>query len=659
VTGAPDRLTRAGLRRLVALHPDGRRMAVRDLLIQPELAGALPLAALEQRLADYLLDPSGRPLVARSDEDAAALGDCLYLRPTAPRNLVAVGDEVVAVVAAPRLIDHDGLGERLLARRFAPRADDAVAAAVAALSSEAAGKAVVQLALRPGPDEDRLHLALLQAGRALAWRPELLGVDGVSELVAALLGLLVRERPRPLLDHLAVVLGALAASPTSAGRQVRETVVARFTEARERITARRTGASFLGELEALDRPRTLPDEDYYTTLPDRQVAEVGARILGRAAEHADRDGFVALQALVLDGELGNSLLPSFVDGLIAAAAIDPLGELVAHLVASPDLELRLLALQIASQLPLDACAEACLDCLEDGRAQVRIAATHAAVLLEPEVAVPALATRLDDPQPDVCAAAARALVMLGQHALIEARQMPGELAIGHTRERAAATRAALGDTSTDVVATLLPLAAEAVERAAEQEPTPALVTALGDVLRGSADGLRVAAEIIAEIPDALPLIAVALIGDDDVTAVVLPGDLRVELQRVLDPIIDAGEDRGMLALEMLSRFSLGDAPLLERIIDIGLRDEGYAGQILGSLALVKRRSPRVGAFLGPILRDREHLPAAVTAAVVAGFVLPEADPLWAEVSDLYGLGTLATAAAHTALVNRVRVRWED
>ncbi|HSD89823.1 MAG TPA: HEAT repeat domain-containing protein [Kofleriaceae bacterium] len=649
------------MRRLVALYADGSRMAMRPTIVEPEIAGPLASAEVEQRFADYVLDSCGSPLVARSAVDETWFAKSLLLDRVAPGNAIAIGDDVAAVVAAPRLVDDGKLGERLVRRRFASRADDAVAAAVSLLPAQAAVAAVVQLALQHGPDEDRLHLALLQAASAVAWRPELLEGDGVSEVLDAALQLFDRKTAKPLLDTLAPTLGAIAASPSTLGKRVRDTVIARFDEGKRRISDRRSGSSFLGEFRALDRTRSMPDEDYYMTLPDRQLVEVGARILGRSAVEIDRDAFVALQGRILDGDLGTQLLPSFVDGLIGAAAIGPLAELVAHLLRSPDAEPRLLALQIAAQLPLDACAEPVLACLQDDRKQLRIRAARAVAMLEPERAVPALLARLDDPEPEVCASSARALVALGQDALIDTRRMPGGVAIGKTRERTAVARAALGDTSTDVISALLPLAVAEAERKSEDDGDEDLpiVTALATVLRGSAEGIRLAAEIMHEIPDALPIVALALVGDDDVLSVALPADLHADLGRVLDPLIEAGDETGMVALETLARFSRGDTRLLDRIVRLGERYDGYAGQLLNALAHVRRRSEGAATLLAPFLDNREYMQATVTAAAVAGVVLPENHPLWAQVRELYELGSLAGAVAHASLESRVRVRCED
>jgi hypothetical protein len=635
-----DHLNRASVRRLLALFPDGGRAELRATLIEPELAG--PIDDLERRFADYLLDPRGMPLIgdfARS----------YLVRSLAPGCAVPIGDDVAAIIAAPRWIEGERLGEALLSRRFATRADEAVAAAVALLPAGAAIAAIHTLAAQAGPDEAQLHLALLQAGRALAWRRELLGE--AAGIVDGVLALLDRTSPRPLLQALCGILGPLAATAPA----VRDAVLERARDARHRIEGRRTGDSFLGEFQALDRPRTMPDEDYYLTLPDRDVLQACAEILGRSAEQLDRAAFGALQADVLAGELGNALLPAFVDGLIAAAAVEPLSELVMHLLADADDESRSLGLHIAAQLPLDACADACIACLDDRREEIRARAVLAVGMLEAELAVPALARRLDDPDPGVCARAALALVELGQVDMIRERRMPGELAVGKTRERTAAALAALPEASLEVASVLLPLVAGRAEVVEDLADEP-LVAAAVSLVRGSAAGIRIAAAFVREIPEALPIVALALAGtDDDPTPVVLPTELRAELASALDPIIDGGGDAGFLALETLARFSPGDAAMIDRIAAMAAREDGYAQNVLAALAYVRRRSDRAADLLAPLLADREHLPATVLAAGVAGVALPVDHRLWDQVRELLALGTHAAAAAHAALVARRRV----
>lgn len=636
-----SRLNRAGVRRLVSLYADATRAALRSTLVKPELAGE----GSEARFAEYLLDGCGRPIVA----DERWLEHCLLVRAIGAGCAVPVGDDIAAIVAAPRWVAGDRLAEGLLAARFASRADEAVAAAVAQLPADAAVSAIHDLAARPGPDEPQLHLALLQAGRALAWRPEL--AEKAGDLVDALLALLDRASPRPLLQALCPVLGPLAATSP----QLRSAVLARLQAVRGAIASRRTGSSFLAELEALDRPRTLPDEDYLYTLPDRQVLAAAAEILGRSASDLAPNDFVTLQSETLADD--DALLPAFVDGLISAAAIGPLGELVAQLLETGDEETRTFGLVIAAQIPLDRCADRVLACLDDRRPQVRGRAVDASVMLEPELAVPAIAARLDDLDPGVCARAGRALVELGERAQVAQRRIPTGAVVGKARERTAAVRAALGEASLDVAGLLLPLAAAEAEAGDDNAETP-LVAALGAVLLGSSEGLRIATTIVREIPDALPVIALALAGTDEPTPVVIDSALHAELASVLDPIIETGGDAGMLALETLARFSVGHAAMVDRIADVDARNEGYAQHTLAALAYVRVRSPRAAAILGPLLADIEHIPATLLAAGVAGVALPVEDPLWARVHELFSLGVHAAATAYAALASRRRIRCE-
>jgi hypothetical protein len=658
--GAADGTSRAGLRRLVAMHADARRGELRPRLVEPAVAGPAPITGPEHRFADYLLDACGGPLAARGAPDLAWFERSLLVAPIAPGSAVATADDLAAIVAAPRLVAGARLSERALAGRFASRADVAIAAAVAQLAPEPAAAAIAALAAAPGRDEDRLHLALLQAGGALAWRPDLIeaGAAAVEELNQQLLALLDRASAKPLLAALAPILGAIAGAPGASARRAREAVLARLAEARARIAGRRAGASFLDEFRALDRPRAIPDEDLYRTLPDRLVAEACAQILGRSAEVLDAAGFVALQGQVLAGELAGELLPAFVDGLIGAAAIAPLTELAGHLLDSPDEEPRLLGLEIGARVPLDGCADAYLAALGDARPRIRSYAVRAAALLVPERAVPALVARLDDPEPGVCAQAALALVELGERAAVEARRMPAGLVVGKTRERAAAALAALGDASVEVASVLLPLVAAEAERQPERASgrgDAPLAAALTSVLRGTPDGILLAAAVIRELPDALPLVALALAGDDDAPSVALPEALRAQLAAVLDPVIDAGGDAGALALATLARLSLGDASLIDRVAAAGERIAGYAQQALAALASVRRRSERAAEVLAPYLESREYLGASIMAAAVAGVVLPDGHRLWAQIDELPALGTAAAAAAHAALVSRARV----
>jgi hypothetical protein len=212
------------------------------------------------------------------------------------------------------------------------------------------------------------------------------------------------------------------------------------------------------------------------------------------------------------------------------------------------------------------------------------------------------------------------------------------------------------------VAALLPLVeAEANRgpRAGDPDDDDApLAAALSACLCGSADGVLQAAALIRELPDALPLVALALAGGEGAPAVALPPALHDALAAALEPFLVAGGEAGMLALQALSRFSCGDAGMIERIVAAAEREPGYGGQVLAALAHVGRRSARAAAVLGPLMTSRDHLGATLMAVAVAGLALPVDHPLWAQLDDLHDLGTIAAAAAHGALLSRARIRDE-
>ena len=260
-------LTRASVRRLVALTPTGARSPLRSTLVHPELAGPLPLEELEIAMASYVLDPCGRPIV---DEDRRWLARSQLVRMTGPTCGVPIGDDVAAIIAAPRLVVDDRLSDVLQRMRFASRADDAMAAAVAQLSPDGAVAAIQALAANPGPEEEHLHLALLQAGAALAWRPEL--AERLGEVVDALLALLDRTSPQPLLHAVAGCLGPVAATSV----RVRDAVIERARAARQRIEGRRTASSFLAEL-ALEHLHAQRDEPIAAEALRRTAEDLGSR----------------------------------------------------------------------------------------------------------------------------------------------------------------------------------------------------------------------------------------------------------------------------------------------------------------------------------------------------------------------------------------------
>jgi hypothetical protein len=202
---------------------------------------------------------------------------------------------------------------------------------------------------------------------------------------------------------------------------------------------------------------------------------------------------------------------------------------------------------------------------------------------------------------------------------------------------------------------LLPLVAARAEVAESLDDDP-LVGALATVFLSSPEGLQLAASRVKEVPETLPIVALVFASIEEPTPIVIPDEARRELASVLDPMIDAGGEAGMLALATLARFSFGDAAMVDRIVDTDARNDGYANHVLPALAYVRVRSERAATVLGPLLADFEHIPGALLAAGVAGVALPVEHALWARVQELLGLGVHARAAAYAALASRRRIR---
>src|SRR5262249_35638042 len=102
--GGSMSVSRAGLRRLVAMHADGRRGGLRPRLVDPAVTGPAPITGVEHRFLDYLLDGCGGPLVARGAPDLAWFERSLLVAPLAPGSAVPIADDLAAIVAAPRLV---------------------------------------------------------------------------------------------------------------------------------------------------------------------------------------------------------------------------------------------------------------------------------------------------------------------------------------------------------------------------------------------------------------------------------------------------------------------------------------------------------------------------------------------------------------------------
>lgn len=645
---------------MAALHPTGRRGKLAELLGRAELLGPIDPAAAADRFADYLLDPAARGMPVGDEAGAAWLAGSPLLERLAPGWAAPIDDDLAAVAAAGLLLDGEKLSQRAIAGRFAPRADAALAAAIGRLPPQRAAKVARELEGAPGPDEERLHIALTQAGLALSWADAAaLAEPEAVEIVERLLGLFQSGTPEPLLDRIGQALGPIAATVTPIGEKVRAHAVALVERTvgkveRPRATA---GGSFLEEFRALDAPRAIPDEDRWKGEADRRAAGAAVRLLGRAAPD-DPAAFQALRRLVVDGrEDPRLLLPSFLDGLCDGVVAGPLAELVAVLLAEGTEGEQELGLVVAGRVPLDACADAILAKLEGGSPAIRRHAVRAAALLLPERAVPALTARLDDAAPEVCAAAASALAEHGRTDLL-LRTMPPGKAVGAAAMRVAAVRAALPDCSPQVVAWCLnAIEAESKKEGWDPGESP-LVASIGAALRASPEGLARVGEMVEAVRDTLTLLALVLtaFGRDGLgPAVSLSEQDRAPLDEALLPIVEEAVEDAGLALALLCRFAAGDARLVPGVawaIDKGVGD---AATMLSALGDLRVRSEQAAAAIAPLLEDGEHLGARLAAAAVAGVALPVDHPAWQRVEELLPLGAVGAAAAWAALYHRARL----
>ncbi len=207
-----------------------------------------------------------------------------------PGGVAPIDDRIAAILVAPTV----GLAQ-LLIHRWSPRADDLVALVVAHQPLPAQPAVLLQLAVDLGPDPDTLALSTLQCGRVLAWAPHLLEWPIAEELVGALLALFDPDRPEPL-----IALAARALAPLAARRGPLPELVRSHAHA------------------ALSRGPAL--------------AGAGAYILGFA------------------GDPAGALEETFLDGLVAAANVPRISDLVATGLAEGD---EVAALGLAARIPLD------------------------------------------------------------------------------------------------------------------------------------------------------------------------------------------------------------------------------------------------------------------------------------------------------------------
>lgn len=653
-------MTPAQLRRAFAARPDADLGGLE--LDVAALAAPLDAGALRELLAGYLLDPDGGTISdARADVAQWFDSSPLAIR-RAPGGGGPRSDALAAVIAAPALIGDDGLLASTWARRAAPRADDAIGAALALLSAPHALSAIGRLAGEPLPDEEVLHLALLQAGRALAWSaPRLADAAPAAALVDRLLGLLVRGSAAPVLGRAVAALGPVAATATPLGARIRERALALLDEQMALIEPPRQQGSFLAEFERLHRGHQ--DEEWYRLLPHRRLAEHAAQLCGRGAHLGDAR---ALRARVTERwQEGESLAAAFGTGVAASGDAVTVTALVGDLLGRGDDAGVELALSVASNVPADGCIDTLLALARSRDPARRMLAVPAVALLAEEIAVPALAAALDDEDGEVCAVAAVLLRDHGRTDLLAARRLAGD-----RRLHAAVVRAAIPDHDHAVLTTLVAAIAEGLDEAdalgrsdedGAAEAAASLVDAigesaltgvLGDALRGSTTGVERTTQLLRELPDALPVVALAI--GSDPPEVALPAALAGPLGAALDAIVAEQPDAEVIALALRGHFGRGDPALADRALAFLRARPDHAADLLAVLAAIGVRSAAAGDAIAPLVAQAHDLPLRGAAAASAGAIAPVDHPLWASVRELLGLGTILGDAAHDALVHRAR-----
>ena len=622
--------SRADVRRALALASDKRGLAAP--FTELALAGPLSQGEVGEAFAAYLFDPRGGAMLATSEARAEWLAGPLF-RTIGPGNAAPIDDVIAALVVAPLLAK----GELYVRHRWAPRADDAVALAAGA-------EGLARLHADAGPEPALLAQSVLQCGRALAWSPELLDAPEASAIVDELCALLVGSglglsRPRPLLDRAAYVLGAIAARDHALGKRVRDAAMAALDTGR-----RAPPASFAAEVAAIGRERRLPDEDRLLALPAREVAQAAAYVLGAAAP-LDRAAFAAHRALVLDRPDGAELVDAFTDGLVAAAHVPALAELAAGLLDG-DGDAPLTGLGIAGALPLDPLAVRLIAELDDPRPSRRALACDAVVLLDHAGVDDALAARLGDPSAEVAAAAARALIERGQHERVAAHAERET----HPMRRAVA-RAATGDLSVPVIGELVRgVSAELGDEPGDATP---IVCLLADCLLGSIDGLAAAANLIGGVPETTGIIALAAsidVGRD--VGVLAPPEVRAQLAEVVLAIDEP--ELAAFGQFVLARVSAGDVAIADRVADALVHATSHAENFVAALAELRVATARTAAALAALVASDQPIGGRVLAAAACGRALPIDHAAWRDVRELLELGTIARAAAWTALRDRAR-----
>lgn len=632
---------RAALQRQWIITGDARQLELSQMMLDAAASSAMDPLQCAEHLTAYLLAPTRACLLATDDNRANWFANSPLFRWAGPGNAVPFDDGAAALATMPMWLGLTEFSPLLVRHRFAPRADDLLAVALSAMDMGAQVNVLAQLFADRGPDADVLHLSTLQCGRMLAWCPHLLEWPIGEAIVDQLLRLLVPSQPRPLQLLVARALGPIAARTSPLAVRVRSVV----RELLERCdTPPLAPAAGLSALVAQITTPQDPTQAEYLARPARQLAQTCALILGHAAP-LDPAGFGELAEACIDRPAAD-LFPAFVDGLIAGAHHNGLSVLVAQLVDDGDHEE--LALSILQRFPVDAAAPWLMAATENANDVVRAEACKALTLVESAGVDAALLARLRDPSLAVVCAAAAALQTRGRSAELQSHGDQEPHAV-----RRAIVQACHGSVATDVIGELGHAAVAAME--AEDETTgPALATCLHDALLHSIEGAAVGVNLMRGAPATVAPLATAIAAATVDNAFHVPPALAAEFVATIDIVSQADEALQPYAMFIAAVVNVGASELAHRVCGELLEDDGQGAIRLATLGLLDVRDDVTGAAVTSCLNDDQALADRVLATTIAGRTLPFDHPGWETVRSLLQVGTIASAAAYTALRDRCR-----
>ena len=643
---------RAALRRQWIMAGDARQLPLTQTVLDAAAAGGMDVLESAEALTAYGLAPTRTCLLATTSARQQWLSESPLFQWAGPGNAVAFDDAAAALATLPMWIGLGELSPLLQRHRFAPRADDIVAIAVSALELGGQAQALEQLLAQSGPDADTLHLATLQCGRILAWCPHLLEWPVAETIVERLLALLVPTQPRPLQLLVARALGPIAARTAPLSDRVKTAVHSVLESC---TSAASPGPGGLQALVAQINQTTDREHAYFLARPARQLAQTCALILGHSAP-LDPAGFGTLAETLLDRATADErdqgdLFAPFVDGLIAGAHQNGLAALVGQLIEDNAADDNYaLALGVLQRFPIDAAAPWLVATTEHANDVVRADACHALTLIvaDAEAVDGALVRRLADPTLGVVCAAATALRQRGREALLQAHAATES----HAGRRSIVV-ASCGTTATDAIGELAHAAVAAMERE-DAVAGPALATLLHSALFTSFDGAVIANNLLRGAPAAVAPLATAIAATATDAAVQVPPALVADFATTIDVVAATDAALAPYAMFIAASVSVGNVELAHRVCGELLLDDGQGASRLATLGLLDVRDDITGAAVAAYLGDAQDVADRVLAATIAGRALPFDHPAWYDIRELLALGTVAGAAAWTALRDRHR-----